>query len=223
MRSAGISFFASTSVRQSNDCSVVRSTSPEVRIASTTMRAKVAGSTVSSGASGRQLGFEVEPHRRGRPRRQGEQLLEQRDALAVDGDLLRKLAGVARGRVDAAHVVAAQLRDVEVSQARPGRGDPASVRPTREHRIEVAVVREDRDTVARDADVRLQRRDADRERLAERRHRVLGRETPGTAVALEVERAGGRRVRGEQGGGEGGEAEHPVDLLTRGRKARPCP
>ena len=63
--SSGASFFASTSVRQSNDCTVTRSATPASRTASTTRRAKVAGSTVSSGRVGRELGLEVEPHRLG--------------------------------------------------------------------------------------------------------------------------------------------------------------
>ena len=46
--SSGATRFAITSVRQSNDCSVVRSTTPALRISATARSTKVSGSTTVS-------------------------------------------------------------------------------------------------------------------------------------------------------------------------------
>ena len=63
---------------------------------------------------------------------------------------------------------------------------------------EIGIVRNDDDVVFGHAHVRLDGRDADRERLAERCQRVLRREPACAAMALEVEGEGGDREEGEE-------------------------
>src|SRR5581483_6760691 len=118
--------------------------------------------------------------------RQVEQFREFRNACAIARLLLRKAARIVASRPQAPDVVALQLR---VGQAvnRRGCAHPLPIRPACDVGIEPAVVVNDDDAVARDADVQLQGRDAQLQRAREGRQRVLRQVPARAAVALHVD------------------------------------
>ena len=87
----------------------------------------------------------------------------------------RILLRVVAGRIDPADVVGLQLGVAEAADQRPAPLQPLAARVAGERRIERRVVRDDDHAVGGDRGIHLQRGDADRQRLLERRDRVLGR------------------------------------------------
>ena len=147
---------AAISVRQSKDWMVVRCASPALRTASTTRRAKVSGSGVSAGLSGDSL---VSMLKRGvLPERLGEveQLGKRRDALAVGGRLPGELLRVFAARLDAADVVALQLRQRQAVDGGTRRGEPLTVGPAHDIRVQHRIVRQHDNAVLGDGEVGFQ-------------------------------------------------------------------
>ena len=136
------------------------------------------------------LDLDVEAHPGGRLR---EELGQGRKTLAVGRLLLRELLGVLAGRVHAADVVALQFFQGQRADGRSRSREPLPVRSARQVGIEIRVVADDDDPVARDREVGLEGRDAEILRQLEGGKRVLGRQAARAAMALQVE---GRREPG---------------------------
>ncbi len=106
---SGASFFAATSVRQSNDWMVTSGSSPDARIASTVSFANVAASTVAPALSGVILVSMLSRAGRLRALTSVEHLGERGEALAVLRPLLGKLLRVAAVGIEPADVVAREF------------------------------------------------------------------------------------------------------------------
>src|SRR5579864_713292 len=115
-----------------------------------------------------------------------EDVREARHALAIDRLLGRKARGIGAAGIEAPHVVALQLRAGETDDRRPGFAQEASGRIPREIGIELGVVRDDRDAIAAQRAVELDRVHADRERAGKSCEGVLRPQTAGAAVALHI-------------------------------------
>ncbi len=109
------------------------------------------------------------------------------------------------GRVEPADVVRPELGEGEEVQRRLEAGEPGAIGVARGGAIEPYVVADDDDAVAGDADIKLQRRDPDRERLGESRQCVLRHQSAGATVALEFESLGFGYVDAAPDGGAGKE------------------
>ena len=160
--------FAATSVRQSNDCRVVREDMPALRTASTTICAKASASSVASPERGVILVSRLKRTGFAALRASSNSAASVGHALAVARDLLRPLPAVARLGVDAADVVALQFGQRQRADRRAALREPGAA-VAHQCGVEVRVVREDDDAVARDREVGLERGDADRQRLREGR------------------------------------------------------
>jgi len=124
----------------------------------------------------------------------GEHVGQPRDAGAVSALLQREARGIAATRLQSPHVVLQDLLRSELADPRSRELDPSAVPAARDGRIQSLVVVDDRDPVPGDADVHLERRDADRERRAKAGKGVLRVQTARPAVPLEIEV--GRRNHG---------------------------
>ena len=188
---SGASLRAAISVRQSKDWMVVRPLSPAARTASTTTRAKVSGSGASSGLSGDSL---VSMLKRGAlpdDFARSNSSASVGTARAVYGLLVRELLRIFASGLDAADVVALELGQRQAVDRGNGRDEPGAVRAPHDVGIEYRVMRQHENPVLGDGEVGLKRRHADFERPGKAGKRVLGRQAPSAAVALQVESSRG--------------------------------
>ena len=107
------------------------------------------------------LGFDVEAHLVGSQiLHQLEQRSQRGDALPVAWLLVRKVAGVAAGRVDASDVIALDLGQTQRADQRPTLGQPLAFGIARDGGVQCWIVRDHGHAIGGDGDVQFQRRDA---------------------------------------------------------------
>ena len=166
---------------------VTRLLSPAPRIASTTRRAKVSASGVSSGLSGDSL---VSMLNRGvLP----EALARSNSSASVGmrcpstGFWPANCCAYLLAGLDAADVVALQLGERQAVDGGARRGEPRAVGPAHDVGVQHGIVRQHEHAVPGDGEVGLERRDADLERPGKAGERVLRRQPARAAVALQIE------------------------------------
>jgi hypothetical protein len=185
------------SVRQSNDWTLARATTPASRIALASAAAKVSGVRRFGAGGRRDLGLDVEAHVIGAPLgRKREHVRQQRNACAVRGTLLREIRRVGGAGLKTADVVLPEFRERERTDRRAFGFEEFSVRSARVVRVEAPVMAYDQHAIPGHRDIKLERGHADRQRRVERRERVFGCQAPRAAVALQVKRLA--RRGGEQ-------------------------
>ena len=90
-------------------------------------------------------------------------------------------------RIDPSDIVALQLRERAVPDRRSRVLEPPAALVTGDGGVQAAIVTDDRDAIARDAAIELERGYAKLERAGKRRQCVLGPQAAGAAVTLNVE------------------------------------
>jgi hypothetical protein len=153
----------------------------------------------------KRLHLEVEPHRRSHRQRLGprhfgpkdfgpkdfspKDFSQRGDARAVAWRLVGELRRIGRPRPDPPDIIGRELGQTQRADQRPTHRQPGAVGPPYEVRIERGIVADNRNPVGGHRHIELETVDADRQRGRKSRQRVLRKQAPRPAMALQIDRA----------------------------------